>query len=129
MRVAFVAFAAALLAAAPASAILKVNEPWTPSMDDVRHIESIVRMPTGASPIAAYVRFYTGVVDNGRKVIEGVYLARSVMQDMHRDIHTDVNVVIANDMPFINDGGCLMVTVYYDVDSEKITGVRCNGFA
>ena len=120
---------AAVLATSPAWALLAPATAWVPTIDAVRHVESKVNLPDGAKSMGAYVRFYTGVVENGRKVIEGVYLVRAVVEDMHRTVHGDVNIVAARDMPFINDGGCLMVTVYFDVASDAITRIRCNGYA
>lgn len=128
MRPALFAVAACVLTAGPASAVLKPEGAWVPSTAAVQHVEAMVRLPTGAKAMGAYVRFYTGVVDRGRKVIEGVYLVRRVVADMHRTVPGDVNIVAANEMPFINDGGCYMITVYYDVATDTITTVGCNGY-
>ncbi|WP_243402803.1 MULTISPECIES: hypothetical protein [Bacteria] len=35
----------------------------------------------------------------------------------------------AHDLPFIFDGGCIQVTVAYDVVSRSITRTQCNGYA
>jgi hypothetical protein len=130
-RLTLLVFAAALVAfaATSASAIIRPTQGWTPTMAQVQRIESKVHMPDGAQAITAYLRFYAGVVDKGRQVIEGVYLARGVVRDMQIDHERDVQISPEKDIPFIDDGGCLMVTVYYDVASDTITHAACNGYA
>ena len=129
MRLAFAVATATIAGITGAHAVIRSAETWTPTMAQVQHVESIVHMPGDAQAITAYQRFYAGVVDNGRKIIEGIYLARGVTKDMQIDHSRDVQIVDANSIQFIMDGGCLMVTVYYDVASDAITTARCNGYA
>lgn len=132
VRVAFLtAFLVAVAAAvsSPALAIPNSGEAWLPSMAEVQHVESKVTMPDGAQAMSAYVRYYAGITVEGRKVIYGVYLATGVVRDMKQDPRAGIRIVTAREVPEIEDGGCSQVTVEFDVTSDSVTRIRCNGLA
>jgi hypothetical protein len=105
------------------------GEPWLPSPADVARVEAKVTLPAGASPMNAYVRYYAGVSTNGRQIIRGVYLVTAVVKDMHQDARPGVRIVTERDIPEIEDGGCHQVNLEYDVATDSITRIRCNGVA
>ncbi len=125
------AFLATILAVVslPALAIPNSGEVWLPSMAEVQHVESKVTMPDGAQAMSAYVRYYAGITVDGRKVIYGVYLATGVVRDMKQDPRPGIRIVTAREVPEIDDGGCSQVNVEFDVASDTVTRVRCNGQA
>lgn len=125
------AFLAAVLAviSLPALAIPTSGEVWLPSLAEVQHVESKVTMPEGAQPMSAYVRYYAGITVDGKKTIYGVYLATGVVRDMKQDPRPGIRIVTAREVPEIDDGGCSQVTVEFDVASDSVTRIRCNGQA
>jgi hypothetical protein len=112
-----------------ASASPPTGEPWLPSPADVARLEAKVTLPAGASPMGAYVRYYAGTTKDGKQIIRGVYLVTAVVKDMHQDARPGVRIVTERDIPEIEDGGCHQVNVEYDVATDTITRIRCNGQA
>ena len=103
-----------------------------PDPTAVAHFESLVKLPRGADSLARYDRYYAGVYISGRKVIEGVYV------EIERDFRSgpnpprprpSVHIVTPKRLPMIADGGCSVVTVFYDVKTDKAAGADCNGLA
>ncbi|HEV7659718.1 MAG TPA: hypothetical protein VGO55_07720 [Allosphingosinicella sp.] len=86
-------------------------------------IERAVRLPEGANPLASYERSYAWQQseDGVRKVI-GVYLGAGGESRGRR-------WVAQNALPMILDGGCGMITVEFDVATQRIEHVTCNGAA
>jgi hypothetical protein len=91
------------------------------SLDDIRRVESLVKMPPGTKSIASYNRFYALTVEAGREVIWGVFLLRPTPPTVH--------IVAPDQMPDVQDGGCSVVNVRYDLREAKITAAFCNGLA
>ena len=94
------------------------------SLDDIRRVESLVKMPPGAKSIASYNRFYAIKVENGREMIWGTFLL-----DTLRPPPPAVHIVAPEEMPVIQDGGCSVVNLLYDIREAKITAAFCNGLA
>ena len=94
------------------------------SLDDIRHVESLVKMPPGAKSIANYNRFYALTVETGREVIWGVFVL-----DISRPTAPTVHIVAPDEMPAVQDGGCSVVNLRYDIREAKITAAFCNGLA
>ncbi len=93
---------------------------WIPNRADVVRLERQV-MPPGGYRLDSYDRAYSGTYVSGRKVIEGRWV------EVERGRKPRVDVVSYEKLPDIADGGCSVVTVYYDLATAKIAGVRCNG--
>jgi len=87
-------------------------------------IEREVRLPEGADPLASYERSYAWEQreDGVRKVI-GVYLSPDAGESRGR------RWVAENALPMIVDGGCGMIRLGYDVATQRIEYVTCNGVA
>lgn len=86
-------------------------------------IERQVRLPEGAGPLASYERSYAWQdrQDGYRKVL-GVYLTPE-------GINRGRRWVAENELPLILDGGCSMITLTYDVATQRIEHIACNGEA
>jgi hypothetical protein len=102
---------------------------WLPERATIEQIEAKLTLPAGASPLNTYVRYYSGVTEQGRKIIRGVYLVVAVVRNAQQDSRPGIRIVVPRDIPEIDDGGCHQVNVEYDVASAAVTGIHCNGVA
>jgi hypothetical protein len=87
-------------------------------------IEREVRLPDGADPLASYERSYAWQQrEDGTRRVMGVYVSPDVGESRGR------RWVAENQLPMILDGGCSMITLSYDVATQRIERVTCNGEA
>ncbi len=87
---------------------------------DADAIETRVKLPAGASPLRRYARYYTYVTVSGHRIIQGYFIALDGYAP-GRYLNTEG--------PVIFDGGCGVVTIYYDPRRAHIVGIFCNGSA
>lgn len=111
-----ISVAAALLGEAKAS---EKNCAWTPTAELVDKIEAGLEMPRG-HPLKTYRRYYSGEVSRGRHVVIAVFLKSN---------QPGVDVVPRDKLPRILDGGCSVMHLRYDVESQKVLMLICNGVA
>lgn len=112
MRPAGYALIIALLGAAP---------PPTEAAALMARIESMIAMPRGASRLTLYDRYYAWENrDDGVRKVLGTYV-RGPQGRRHW--------VNENELPLVMDGGCDIVTLTYDLDTDRIERVECNGEA
>jgi hypothetical protein len=86
-------------------------------------IEARVVMPRGADPIAGYDRAYAWDPD-----------APAASRVIAIYVRVDANWVgrrwvAADALPVVMDGGCSVVTLTYDVASDRVEQIGCNGYA
>jgi hypothetical protein len=93
---------------------------WKPDAAEIRQLEQALKLPSAATSIDHYSRYYTGIVDRGKLVIVGTLVSGL-------DKITIVDSL--NDLPGILDGGCSVVNVEFDVQSRRFIKVYCNGVA
>ena len=120
---------------APLSALVggaAMAEPWAPDQQTIAKLEAGLQIPDwGRSPqypdghipaVSEYARYYTGESFDGRKMV----FAELVSLDSGGEpgIHL-VGSVAA--FPGIEDGGCHVVSLVYDVGEARVIGLRCNG--
>jgi hypothetical protein len=125
-------------------------------MGEIQMIEATLKLPSGAAPIASYDRYYYADTDAHRRgvsfVFERVPTSRTrVIRDSCWRDRTDgptrgsincyarsiplkprlgeVHVVTESTAPRIADGGCTVVSGFYDRVARKIVWVQCNGLA
>lgn len=91
-----------------------------PSSAEIQAIERSVVLPPGAEPLRAFARHYASVIQDGRRVIRGIYVLEGEAR---------VIVTTADALPRVLDGGCGVVTVEYDVLEAAFLLVMCNGDA
>ena len=86
-------------------------------------IERDLRMPEEAMPLAAYNRYYAWQqrADGMRKVTAVYVGARGRNGERHW--------VAESALPVIDDGGCDVISLSYDVASQRIERIGCNGYA
>lgn len=118
----------------------------------IRLIEQQVVMPPGADPLPAYDRYYKRIFVkrqgklSSRPMIEGRFMLRSESRDHWRNESIPVpgipNAFLSAGphLPNVADGGCSVVTIYFDVDTARLAEVKydedsptalaiCNGHA
>ncbi len=106
---------------------------WTPSEAAVLHVEAIVQLPDelpvlhlGRSVrippdnLQSYSRSYAGITVKGRRTIHGIYL-----HNISRSAG-GIHIVGEKEIPHVNDGGCNVIELFYDVSADKITSILCN---
>ena len=81
-------------------------------------IERAVTLPRGAEPLSHYVRRYAYL---GDQTIIGVYISRDI--DKNGPARSWVG---AKQLPHISDGGCGVVTVFYDPSKNLRPDAMCN---
>ena len=96
----------------------------TLSLDDIRRVETLVKMPPGAGSISGYNRFYAIKVEAGHEMIWGTFLLTNRSPPL-----PTIHIVRPEEMPAILDGGCSVVHLLYDIREAKITSIFCNGVA
>lgn len=119
------ALLAALSFLFPNDHVKAVSEPgWRPDRAMIDKIEGALAMPAGAAPVSAYRRRYGGVLEDGRRVIWGVYLLPQFALD-----DPPVAIVDYRPVALVQDGGCAVVTVKYDAEAGRVLWIACNGEA
>ena len=112
---------------APAQRNQAAPQPATPPATEAQaqielmdQIERQVRLPEGASPLATYARFYAWQQrgDAIRKVV-ATYVALGEPPGRRWVEETD--------FPLIMDGGCSVITMSYNVTTQQVEHVSCNG--
>lgn len=94
------------------------------ALETIATMEAQAQMPRGAEAIEAYDRYYAAHRIDDRTVVRGVFLLRSSFGDIDRAGMTAVpdmpNVYrgAAEDIPVVADGGCAVVTMYFDPQSN-----------
>jgi hypothetical protein len=97
----------------------EATQTWRPTLADVAAVEAKIELPKGAEPIAAYARYYSGVVVSGHRLVKGYYLRGFGRPGVYLKPYPDE----------IDDGGCSVVTVYFDLTADRTAGAFCNGYA
>lgn len=101
------------------SVLLVDSASWQPSLADVSPIEARLKMPSGAHPLIAYARYYTGEMTDGHRQVRGLYLF---------GLGDAPGVYLKQgDVITVSDGGCSNVHVLYDVDAARLVDLRCGG--
>jgi hypothetical protein len=97
---------------------------WLPDRATIDKIEAALILPQGASPLSAYRRRYGGVVEGGRRMIWGHFLLATMAPG-----EGEITILDHRPEPLMEDGGCLVFTLKFEADSDRVLWVRCNGQA
>jgi hypothetical protein len=109
----------------PPRQAVEIEAPVNVSGDTVRAIESRIEMPPQAQALAAYDRYYAGMMLDGREGVQGVLLLRSAFGSGARPGMAPVADVpgafvgAPDDLPRIDDGGCSVVTLYFGIATQS----------
>jgi hypothetical protein len=120
-----------VLAVATANAADRDKPDWTPDRAWILRVEaSLPAMPDGARPLEKYVRYYTGVLEGGKRILVGVFELPSYLRPEHRPKSDEDNVRIG---PLHHrtwtDSGCGVVYLVFDVATERVETFMCDGTA
>lgn len=94
---------------------------FVPSMKQIATLERNIVLPEGAGHLRDYARFYAGLVLDGKQVI--FVLLRSDLSKR------GMEVVDADHLPVVFDGGCSVVHAVYEIESGSFKKIGCNGVA
>jgi hypothetical protein len=89
---------------------------WTPTKDQIAAPEQNVTMPAGAAPAALFLRNYAGVTEQGRRVIQAVYV---------RDDNPGIIIASEAELPTFSEGGCMVVKLRYDPATGQTLESNC----
>lgn len=86
-------------------------------------------MPRGARPLNAYDRYYSSEQMNGREVLVGVFLLRSAFETRSgaEAVGGIPNAFTIARRPRIADGGCSVVTIYFDQVTQRLLPIQIDG--
>lgn len=118
-----VAFALTVGALGLAGALFVFRDRGIPSAQTIREIEATVVMPEGAAPLDFYDRFYAYQWKGWRQVIVGVFAYRHPGVPQHligEPVPMLPGAYAVREAPVIFDGGCSVVTIYYDETSKQL---------
>ena len=99
----------------------------------VQAIETQLVMPSGAESLDRYDRYYAFDQLHGREVVIGVFLLRKASGTTTRagaSAVADVPNAFAiprQKLPVIVDGGCSVVTIYFDIATQRLLSVNREG--
>jgi hypothetical protein len=90
------------------------------NLADIDVLERTLQLPKGAYPLNDYARYYTAETVSHRAMVRGYFLWHGP-EAAGRYLRAS-SVTVA-------DGGCSVVTVYFDVETRHVAGAYCNGLA
>ena len=101
---------------------------WTPSMQQVEFVEKQISLPQDApAPMKLYNRYYTGVTDEGRRMVYAEYVSIDLLgRNKPSDGIGHIYIVKENEMPEVSNGGCGVVTFYYNLERDYNPSMLCN---
>jgi len=127
-------FIAPLVLAPTAAAASAKDPPSIITAPTVRSIESQVVMPRGADRLASYDRYYMLDWIEQREVVAGRFLQRLPYRRRERSGAVPVpgipgafTVARGGRLPNISDGGCTVVTIYFDIGTWKMIPIQYMG--
>lgn len=101
--------------------------PAKPLVDEhsriMNKIENDVTMPSGAGRVRDYERLYAWHFESGSSH------AISVIATYQLGAKNERHWINELDMPVILDGGCSLVSLTFDRETEKIISISCHGEA
>jgi hypothetical protein len=109
---------------------------WTPSLEEIRQLEKRISPEHGGKPVWQRIRFYSGTMRGGRRMIFGTLwdkssrLLPSLIEDAGIKGPFDaINIVDVGRVPYIllerHERSCPFLAVSYDVTTGKIAWQRC----
>jgi hypothetical protein len=114
-------------------------------LDTIGYLEPRITMPVGARPIEDYDRYYAMDRIDDRNIVRGIFLLRSSFGGIDRPGTEAVAPGIYRgastlDLPMIADGGCSVVSFFFDAESLQFVQIAttedgatapavCNGYA
>jgi hypothetical protein len=125
LRLLPLAFAVLTAAASPATADDEVE--WLPTKGQVAHVQQVIAPERlQAAPIDIRNQYWTGLNEDGKRIIFGVLVRRDLdPADHHKERRPAVNIVALDAMPGFFGYGCNAMFVRFDVDQDKLERLFC----
>jgi len=122
--------ASALLIAAATAAPVDAEEgyDWVPTKVQVAHVQEVIAPePLQAAPMSIRNQYWTGLNEDGRRIIFGVLVRRDLDPADHpKEQRPSVNITPLDAMPGFFGYGCNAVFVRFDVDQDKLERLFCS---
>ncbi|MGH7024406.1 MAG: hypothetical protein ACREEB_12575 [Caulobacteraceae bacterium] len=102
-----------------------------PSLDDIDFIERKVNLPSDApGPLSSYERYYAWTIDNGKKYIYAEYIYIKLLGPKAPDVGSrHIHAVAEDDIPAVSNGGCGVITFYFDPRGDRTPSLYCNAMS
>jgi hypothetical protein len=103
-----------------------------PSRDDIIQVEEKIRLPDDApATLQRYERFYAWTLDDdGKRVIYGELVFTDLMGAARPPGGIGrTHAIDEKDMPTIANGGCGVITLYFDPRNGRRPALYCNAVA
>jgi hypothetical protein len=98
-----------------------------PSMSDISYIEKKINLPQDApGPLSSYERYYAWSFDNGRKYIYAEYVYKKLLKSAESETPSHIHAVAEDAIPSIANGGCGVITFYFDPRGDRTPSMLCN---
>jgi hypothetical protein len=104
---------------------------WKPSREQVEFVEKQIVLPQEApASIAHFNRYYSGITDNGKRLIYAEFVYINLLgPNRPGDNAGHIYIVTEQELPVIVDGGCGVITFYYDLHRTYTPSLVCNANA
>jgi hypothetical protein len=110
---------------------------WTPDPATIQKLELAVGKAEGGSfqdvavNIESYARYYAGTIEEGHRVVHGVFINADLqhLSALYRrgDAYSaGIHIVSRGQLPSVADGGCSIINVNYDADSRQLVSIHCH---
>jgi hypothetical protein len=120
--------ASAVLIAAATPVAAEEGYDWLPTKVQVAHVqEAIAPEPLQAAPMSIRNQYWTGLNEDGKRIIFGVLVRRDLDPADHpKERRPAVNITALDSMPGFFGYGCNAVFVRFDVDQDKLERLFCS---
>jgi len=96
---------------------------WVPDPIGIKKIERKLRLPDRHYKLRDYIRYYWGTDEDGVPILNAEFQIPS------DDTEKAGTVIIGRPVKMYFDGGCAIVTLRWNMASNDLVGIRCNGVA
>jgi hypothetical protein len=101
-----------------------VSAQKVPNLQTIASLETGLRLPKGAKPLASYDRYHAYTVVDGRTMIAGTLIGTRSGLPGKISLLSDLRQA-----PIVMDGGCNVIHLWWDPKTAHISAIACNGYA
>lgn len=106
---------------------VELKSDWLPTTVQISRVESLLKMPPEVGKLQDYDRYWMGKIEKGRKRISGHLESRHFTSRGSARQSGSQHIVKRQFLELVSDGGCGMVFVSYDVQTDRILKHACSG--
>ena len=119
--------AATLACLIASSAAAQPDDDWKPTPQQVAHVQAVIAPTPVTVPIKARNQYWTGMNNDGRRVIFGVLVRRDLDLAHRQGGRPAVEIRASSAMPGFFNYGCDAVFVMFDVADDRLDKLFCSG--